>query len=886
MGLDSFFLIGSSAIVSAQNTFTNRTEEMDAFGKAIESRRSLSQHSVALVEDLIAPRANVLTFYGFGGIGKSRLSRELENRYRRDVAGEEVRLSFRMDFDSAAALDYESLLLGLRAVLGKFRSVWPAFDLAFAVYWERAHPGQPLQEALNNSSTLRRIDRELHLGTQLQNAVEGLLKSYGGVLGVFTAGARVVGRSVREHILTQKLMSDCPFFGPIINESDSSAMRIYLSSLLAWDLARRQEARVRRGRRLELTVFFDTWERLQEGQSYMGDAEDMISRLIYLMPNVLFVITGRNQLRWADEESRACMQWAGPERWPYLADTTRNVEPTQHLVGSLSAKDADRFLTLRLQRANEPLIPLEVRRSIISASGGVPLYLDVAAVRYAQMLSQGKTITAGDLGQPFAELVLRIMKDLNSDQRTLLRMASMVSRFDEELLRVTSPSLPDSSLAQFIRRSLVQRFPNDFLPYGIHEALRDAVREADIGEDHWSEREWAVAAEKLSSEIHRRIRPELVASGSVDGGMLAGYFLEAFRLAVCTRRIEPWIWELAGRLHSLGAMDALAAVNAVVPEGSPLRTASHVLAAIASRRALGPQQTADTLGAAMSDAKLDETGREYVGYWLGWMLDELGRWEEAEALRRRLVRNNSSHFAPYLWHALARNDWVCGRLSSALSLSARFDESDPLQRFWKTGIDGRVAWILGHFEEADEQYICRIEGAVETGSPDLLAHALRTRAELVCFTDPTNEEAALEAIEIYQRMGVPVSESESRAALEIARCGREDLSFTVANIDALRATFGDAPHADVAEIFALCVTNDSTSAESLRRRLIRIQRGPAYGYWTYITGWWIEEVTGESQPTAPSHVEWLHGSADARERWTQVLRDRRILARSYSRDRH
>lgn len=350
MSLESFFSIGSPSIASAQNTFTNRTDELVSFALSIESRRTSNQRAVAVVENLVAPRTNVLTFYGFGGIGKSRLSRELQARYHADVPDGDKRLSFRLDFDSGNSLDLESLLLGLRATLGAFRPTWPAFDLAFAVYWERAHPGQPMQESLNNSSALRRINHELHLGTQLQQAIEGLLHSYGGMLGVFTSGARVVGRSVRERVLKHKLMQDCPFFGPIVRESDPLAMRVYLASLLAWDLAKRQEARARRSKSLDFVVFFDTWERIEAGLSYKGDAEDMLSRIVYLMPNVLFVVTGRNQLRWADEESRARMQWAGVDRWPYLSDESLDVEPAQHLIGTLSAKDADRFLTLRLQR--------------------------------------------------------------------------------------------------------------------------------------------------------------------------------------------------------------------------------------------------------------------------------------------------------------------------------------------------------------------------------------------------------------------------------------------------------------------------------------------------------------------------------------------------------
>lgn len=857
MELETFFSIGWSATASAQNTFTNRNAELDAFAAAL-SGLALDA-PVRLVEDVHAPRRNILVFYGMGGVGKSRLSKELNRRYAEQTGPAEQRAAVRVDFEHGGSGDLEGILLGIRAALGRWKGAWPAFDLAFAVYWERAHPGVPLQSAVN----LRRGNDRSDLGSQLQDAIENLLESPGGVLGIFTSASRRLGRGVRQRLDERRLLRDCPFFEPIIDTDDPAAMRTYLGSLLAWELARYQESQTEDGTTVRLVVFLDTWERLQAGTPHRGDTEDLLARLVYLMPNVLFVVTGRNRLRWSDERSRATMQWAGPEHWPYLAESVRDVEPRQHLVGGLSAADAERFLCQRIVADSEPAIPEDIRRVIVAAADGLPLYLDVAAVRFAQLLAAGTTPTAGDFGQPLPEVVARLMQDLAGDQRTLLRVASLLRRFDEGLLLAGAPGTTDSALSRFVQRSLVRRHTDDYAPFSIHESLREAVHDCDVTEDRWSEREWTRAVVRLLAEIHRRVEPELGASGSVDGALLTGMFVEAVALAVRLEGLPGWLWELAGRLQSLGALDVLARTDGAVPADSALRPAATGLAAVGRRRERGPAETARVLRDCLADPRLDPTGRDYLGYWLGWMLEETGRPEEAQQARLA-VAAGAGPFTANARHALARGDWVSGRLGRALSWE--FDEDDPLQLFWRTGIHGRVAWILGRFPEAEALYAERLRAAEHIGSPELVAHSLRTIGESTCFTTPGDTTPAGEAAAIYDRIGSPVSAAECRAAMAVARAGFDPFEEV---LTVVRTAAALVPvHAAVGEVFLRCVHGDVAGARAARERLRTARSGRSYGYWTAITGWWVGEREDHD-------VEWLHGEEDARTRWLAVLTTRR-----------
>ena len=154
--------------------------------------------------------------------------------------------------------------------------------------------------------------------------------------------------------------------------------------------------------------------------------------------------------------------------------------------------------------------------------------------------------------------------------------------------------------------------------------------------------------------------------------------------------------------------------------------------------------------------------------------------------------------SPYIRHALARSDWVCGRLARALSWE--FDSNDPLQWFWKTGIHGRVAWILGRFEGSEEQLTRRLETAEQIGAPELIAHALRTRGELRCFTTPGDTTDSMEAAEIYSRVGSGVSEAEARVSMAIAGAGLEPMNRVLESLDSIQSSLRDAVHADVGEV--------------------------------------------------------------------------------------
>ena len=87
-----------------------------------------------------------------------------------------------------------------------------------------------------------------------------------------------------------------------------------------------------------------------------------------------------------------------------------NARRREHLVGYLSVPDADSYLVSALTDEAGPAIPGSIRQRIVAASGGLPLYLDLAVTTYLDLLSRGETPMDANFGQPLPEVAGKIRK--------------------------------------------------------------------------------------------------------------------------------------------------------------------------------------------------------------------------------------------------------------------------------------------------------------------------------------------------------------------------------------------------------------------------------------------------------------------------------------------
>jgi hypothetical protein len=117
--------------------------------------------------------------------------------------------------------------------------------------------------------------------------------------------------------------------------------------------------------------------------------EKLLQRSVFLLPNVLFVVTGRNRLTWWDSRRAGELDYVGERIWPHLVSHTQT-NTRCRLIGDLSIHDAQQYLAERVTAGAEAAIPLDVRERILDAAHGLPLYMEQPGSKARRYRSCGR----------------------------------------------------------------------------------------------------------------------------------------------------------------------------------------------------------------------------------------------------------------------------------------------------------------------------------------------------------------------------------------------------------------------------------------------------------------------------------------------------------------
>ena len=207
------FGAGPESGLTAQQVFTNRISEVEAFRQAVQGVSGQREQALSQVTSMGTPRRNALVFYGLGGIGKSALSQQLERQISAGAFGSESSgnaAAIRIDVGESGAFDIERFLLHLRSGFGRLAPRWPAFDIAFSLYWARAHPGEPLLDFSRRAGL-----RKFGFAEQLQESMTQLCQEIGMAWTPLRLGAEAltaITSGIRHSREVSRLRTRCPFF--------------------------------------------------------------------------------------------------------------------------------------------------------------------------------------------------------------------------------------------------------------------------------------------------------------------------------------------------------------------------------------------------------------------------------------------------------------------------------------------------------------------------------------------------------------------------------------------------------------------------------------------------------------------------------------------------
>ncbi|WP_242909669.1 hypothetical protein [Actinomadura terrae] len=853
MDVDQFFSYGPRAPFEVQHIFTNREAQVRAIQDQFAQQAERSW-SVEELLDFQRPASNLIAVCGEGGIGKSTLARHVAQLA---VTGEMDGLPRRgahavLDFADPASSSFESVLLRVRAALAPLAKSWPAFDVALAVYWERKHPGESLTSFLRKGNAAE----SLGVSEQVGNTVDQLLGGF-GALSVAYRALHLLGRTATEKTRLKRLRSDLPALDPILSEQDPERMLGYMPVLLAADLERARSKHPA----LALCVL-DTLENVQRLPAERGGLEDLVSRLVYLMPNVVFVAAGRLALRWHDPARAVTLTYGGERRWPGLADGQ------QLGLGGFDPASAEIYLKKRLTVDGSPAIGPEIRTRIIAGSAGSPLYLDLSAGLFGQYLARGEAPPADAFGLGFPELVLRTMRDLSAPDRDLLRAAALLEAFDEDVLHAVLPHLRLRQIERFLQRPFVRRDETVWPPYRLHENLRRSVIECDGGtDDGWTQTERTRNVERAIEYLTRTALAvwDDDADHPLPLGVRSRRCVAAFLLVLSAadeHRLAPEsVGDIAYSLTVLGHWQVLVSLPEL--QGSPELARLTEVARLTARGDGNAEDRYRALRELIGDP--DGPYADYYRHELASRAHIIGRVEEA-----------ADHLSGIEPASLIGASARFGLADNALRRSAYRSVARLMEGASQAGPDQvRAADVLGHtylqnarFAEAAGYFESTLEAAREANAPLWEARALRHLLLALMWYDPDRTLALLgRARDLNGSAGEAIGLAQCDMAEAMARALRGERHAASELLDAAARRFGElGASRELLPVEALQVLMDASggrmaqaarTAESLSEDCLPV--------WAPVTRTWagLDADFGA--------IEWLDDPDSARRRWSDAL---------------
>lgn len=371
----------------AQRIFTDREEPRAAFWSLHER-----------LESELRTRAldiHVLSYYGFGGIGKTSLSEKLLKEIQERDAGDAAYYDFKN-----SGTDAETALSALRASLEDQGFRFPLFDAA--LFFTKVKLGQSAGQ--DDPTTTRSL---LKRHPMVAQAVE--------VLGLVVPGLETAVKladKVDEKVrgLIEKRRKEL--------RSIAAAEPRELKSRLPEYFGRDLDENIKtRGR--PLTIFFDTYEKLVDPRSENADYEsaDLWIRgtaprgggVIVNAPGVLWVILGREKLCWEEKD---------PDWKNYLES---------HNLGRLSQADAMGFLQ------DSGMADEALRQRIYTLTDGWPLYLDLCMDIYDTLLEEGRAPALEDFGSSQNDLAERLWTSMTASQRDCVTRLACLAHWSDDL---------------------------------------------------------------------------------------------------------------------------------------------------------------------------------------------------------------------------------------------------------------------------------------------------------------------------------------------------------------------------------------------------------------------------------------------------------------------
>ncbi|WP_369383166.1 ATP/GTP-binding protein [Streptomyces sp. cg36] len=868
----------------ANEAFTNRQAQWH------ELTMALTQHLQRIgdphfdAEDIEAPRRNILVFHGVGGIGKTTLSRKIEasllnSTQRPPQWGEPpwptLRIvPVRINLARSSGTDFERVILTIRLALASLGRPLPAFDLALRRYWEHAHPGEPLEDYLRRNKLTTRFGKALpqQIQSALSDVAQALLLpgTVGSAAGQLS-GALV--KALRERRQTVRALAACSRLADILQADCDWDALSYYPHLLAWELAHLPPKQ-----RALPVILLDTFEEI--GDRTHRETERLIQRLVWLLPNAFFVITGRNRLQWADDRLQGQLDWTGPTAWPDLASpdpvygplsSIRGNHQRQVLIGDFSHEDCHDYLTHRLSDNGQPLISSTVRRVIADRSQGLPLFLDIAVMRFLEIHRTGREPQPSDFTVDFPALITRTLHGLTPDERHVLRTVSLLDAFDIPLAAKAAGLRHQAAAARLTERPFIRENTAARWPFHLHALIRSTIRHADDqSDDRWTPDDWKQAAQHTFDALGE----QWTLDRSRDRSLLIACLRQGLSLAREFSLALGWLTEAAW------AYVADAGWEPLTPAGPPSTppapntpTAADMLAetlhALARRQHEHRTHTVERLTAVIRSHRLPDDLEEAAIYYLAKAHRDLGHTQESRRGMQRIA-SGGGRLAPAARRGLAHLSRLAGDFPATLEIAQSLGWEGRHHR-----IAGDVWWAHGDMQRASEAFQAARQEAEDHNVAGEAATCQAMRALALAFLDPNQAD---DELQLAQHLVDHLDLRATQLTIEIATLARD--AGTDQDIDdrarLLRTEIDNAglitsrATLEVALAFHHTLLHNHNQYSAAVTRIQQLIHNGNYQYFADIAHFM-------SQSPAPTYstTHWINSPHTPHQRWQHHITTRR-----------
>lgn len=422
-------------------------------------------------------KLSILVYYGIAGIGKTSLRKELpkcfeefdfKNRHRKVIW-----TSINLDWEPYR--DKNTFLMTLKNDLKKkYKISFPAFEIAYTIYWEKAYPGIPL----------RKEDYLFFEGEDTFGEFLGAIKQI-PYLNLMPKGIRLitgipdyfekwlVKKGVELRQLLEKEPQDIEETLPYFWAQD-------LNNYLEDDKSK------------SAILFIDTYEALWE-KHRLGDhsrdkwiRDNLIPRL---EKKILWVIFVRDELRWKDIDS----EWD-----EYLIPCRVDILPRKYCIEYLKTQKI----------TNE-----DIQKAIFNGSKGVPYYLELCVDMHKFIEKKNKKPKPEDFGANHQKIADKFLKYLDKE-KDVLNLLSITHFWDYDLfdylVKEFNIGYPTNNYENLCSFSVISKDENN--RYKMHELMRESLLETQRGKAESKNRIHKAVSKYYSNKLEnidiRAITPE------------------------------------------------------------------------------------------------------------------------------------------------------------------------------------------------------------------------------------------------------------------------------------------------------------------------------------------------------------------------------------------